>query len=362
VYDNLKKAALQEILAGCRVYRNKGLVVLGGDLNARCGCNGDPVINKYGRDLSKGCAEESMCIVNELDELCHGEFTRVQDVVVEGVKHTRKTTLDYVLVPLQQQGRVLDLVIDDKSGLDSDHRPVRVSVRWNHGPSRPVKMPPARVRWRLSSMKPRDWSDFSRACETEMTPIAVAGNPADEELWSPWKRTLLATSTRVIGKKRVFPNSKPWFDSEARMLRAERLAAGVAVVASGTDREAARLKLDQLKRKWRATSKRKRMVHREKTFRNIEQAQGDGGVFAKLWKSHTRTVAGRTGVADAVLNAEGSVVCDSTGVLKAWRAYAERLGRADDIDAAEGVWGEGDHISSANVTLTTILHDKSYKK
>ena len=99
VYDNLKKAALKEILAGCRVYRDKGLVILGGDLNARCGCNGDPVTNKYGRNLAKGCAEESMCIVNELEQLCRGEFTRVQDVAIDGVVHTRKTTLDYVLVP-----------------------------------------------------------------------------------------------------------------------------------------------------------------------------------------------------------------------------------------------------------------------
>ena len=54
-------------------------------------------------------------------------------------------------------------------------------------------------------------------------------------------------------------------------------------VAAVTDREAARVRLDYLKRKWRATVKRKRLAHREQTFRRIEQAQGDGGVFAKLW-------------------------------------------------------------------------------
>ena len=102
-----------------------------------------------------------------------------------------------------------------------------------------------------------------------MTHIAMADEPDGSELWDSWKRTLLATSPRVVGKKRVFPNSKPWFDAEARALRKERLAAGVAVrVAAVTDREAARVRLDYLKRKWWATVKRKRLAHRADLSKN----------------------------------------------------------------------------------------------
>ena len=39
-------------------------------------------------------------------------------------------------------------------------------------------------------------------------------------------------------------------------------------------------------------------------------------------------------MSDAVLDATGSVVCNSAGVLKAWRAYAEKLGRADPVGDA----------------------------
>ena len=271
----------------------------------------------------------------------------MQDVEIDGVVCTRKTTLDYVIVPLQQQSRVLELVIDANSGLDSDHRPVRVSVRWNHGPAQAIKRSPARERWRLREMQPRDWDGFSRACGAAMTPMAV-GNTSGDDLWGSWKQTLLATSTREIGKKRVYPNSKPWFDIECRALRKERLAAGAAVRStSGSAQEAARARLNYLRRKWRATIRRKRLAHRERTFRSIERAQGNGGVFAKLWKSHTRSVAGRTGVADAVLAEDGKVACDSIGVLNAWRAYAEKLGKADCIGDAEPVGCGGDRASTA---------------
>ncbi len=43
---------------------------------------------------------------------------------MNGVNITFKSTIDYVLVPVEQEDRTVSLTIDADSGLDSDHRPL----------------------------------------------------------------------------------------------------------------------------------------------------------------------------------------------------------------------------------------------
>jgi hypothetical protein len=47
--------------------------------------------------------------------MCQGDFTRVQDACVNGVNITFKSTIDYVLVPVEQEDRTVSLTIDAES-------------------------------------------------------------------------------------------------------------------------------------------------------------------------------------------------------------------------------------------------------
>ena len=250
VYARLKMNALQEIVAGCDEFREKGVVLVGGDLNVRCGCNGDPVTNSHGNAVLKLCAENDLCLANKLEDRCSGEFSRVQDVLIGGVTHTRRTTLDYVLVPVEHEPRILELTIDtefEQQGLVSDHRPVQLLARWTHGAAQKVQKRPGRVRWRLSAMTPQVRRDFMGHCESAMTKMALAAPPASCPL-PAWTDALLSSATNVIGRKRVFPNSKPWFnDAEVQALHDEKRRAGVAVRSVPVhERDAAKVRLCSL--------------------------------------------------------------------------------------------------------------------
>ena len=74
VYNRDKAPALKEIWEGYREYSKKGLAVMGGDLNARCGANGDHVVNSEGRQLMKSCKDEAASIANLVPGRCTGEF------------------------------------------------------------------------------------------------------------------------------------------------------------------------------------------------------------------------------------------------------------------------------------------------
>ena len=122
VYVAQKMAAFEEVIASSQTFRGKGLIAIGGDFNARCGYNGDAVVSSEGKRLVGMCQEAGLTLVNSLADICKGDFTRVQKACVDGVDTTFRTTIDYVLVPSEQEDRTISLTIDEESGLDSDHR------------------------------------------------------------------------------------------------------------------------------------------------------------------------------------------------------------------------------------------------
>ena len=73
-------------------------------------------------------------MVNSLADICKGDFTRVQKACVDGVDTTFRTSIDYVLVPSEQEDRTISLTIVDESGLDSDLRPLLLDTLWRPGP------------------------------------------------------------------------------------------------------------------------------------------------------------------------------------------------------------------------------------
>ena len=133
VYPRQKRAALDELSAGCARFSNKGRLVIGGDMNARCGLNGDSMVNSYGRQLLRCCGKNLLSIANAMSDQCVGQFTRVQDVVIRAEKITFRTTIDYVLLPDSQLGSFVSLEIAELDGLDSDHKPLFVRLAWDHG-------------------------------------------------------------------------------------------------------------------------------------------------------------------------------------------------------------------------------------
>ena len=56
---------LQSISKDILDFKTKGRLVIGGDFNARCGVNGDPVIRTAGRRLMEFCAAQKLCMLNK---------------------------------------------------------------------------------------------------------------------------------------------------------------------------------------------------------------------------------------------------------------------------------------------------------
>ena len=78
-------------MASYQTFRGKGLVAIGGDLNARSGYNGDVIVSADGKRLLDMCREAGLTVVNSMVDICQGDFTRVQDACVNGVNITFKS-------------------------------------------------------------------------------------------------------------------------------------------------------------------------------------------------------------------------------------------------------------------------------
>ena len=116
--------AFAELLQGWLLYRDKGLVIIGGDFNSRCAMNGDKVLRTCGRQLLNFCKEHGFTIINGMRDCVRGEFSRTMKECVDGRIILRASTLDYVLVHCDQLNAVINLEIVENSGLDSDHKPL----------------------------------------------------------------------------------------------------------------------------------------------------------------------------------------------------------------------------------------------
>ena len=71
------------------------------------------IVSADGKRLLDMCREAGLTVVNSMVDICQGDFTRVQDACLNGVNITLKTTIDFVLVPVEQEDRqrVLPLML-----------------------------------------------------------------------------------------------------------------------------------------------------------------------------------------------------------------------------------------------------------
>ena len=349
VYKSDKKPALKELWKYYRHLSTKGIVLVGGDFNARCGANGDAVTSTFGRRLLKESSDEKACIINLLKDRCTGEFTRVQEAYIKktGQRVTHRTTIDYTIIPNAQQHRVVRLTIMDHRGLHSDHKLLLLVMMWKHKAT-PLTPGPRRfsLKWNLTGMTPDGWLRFEDQCDDllaiwmadfETRSDQVQDRPMASELWEKWLQALCEAASKAVGYKRVCAGSKSWMTKDLRMLLAQRKQAGQQVrEASPSSKPAACARLKELRAKTHARIKRCKSAVLHKRNRSIEGSMQHAKAFWRRWKSTKISSGGSSSIPDAVLDESGSIITDPLQLLRTWHDFVKQLSTEDKIPAQGG--------------------------
>lgn len=336
-----RAAAWRELGEGYARYKDLGLVIMCGDMNSRCGMNGDPVLGPSGRQLLGFCSDRELVIVNALVHLCKGQFTRVQGL--------EKSTIDYVLVPSVAESTVLSLEIVSDSGLRSDHRPLVAQTKWQAkgvGRSKRARRKARHFKWR-ALVCAKDKEAFEACAEEELVRWAVdfesfaASVPVGMEsefassAFAEWLVAFNKAASRGVGKKKVGGDSKPWVDRGLLMLWEERRQATKRIRAAGGVTSAERDALVANKECIHAEIKIRKKEAENKLYRQLEAAPSSR-LFWSQWKAHTKAVGSNGGAPMEAVDENGELVTDKLAVLRVWRSFVEKLGTADVIPADPG--------------------------
>jgi hypothetical protein len=227
--------------------------------------------------------------VNSMADFCQGDFTRLQDACVNGVNITLKTTIDYVLVPVEED-RTVSLTIDADSSLDSDHRPLLMDTCWRPGP-RPGNQcrTPLSESWCVADASEKDWENFAVECDMRMSNLLQGDGAVEWPTWLEQMRLAAKASTKKVGA-----GSKKWFDKEIRELHSSKVVQVATVgMASPSDRELAVAKLEGLKKKLRNLIKSIKKSARYSGLRKLENLEGSGKEYWRLWNATRKDFLGR---------------------------------------------------------------------
>ena len=349
--------AICDLVAGYNLFKNKGLVVYGGDFNARCGMNGDSLTKTSGRHLFSFCKENSLTIVNSMD-ICSGEFTRVQDVIIDGLARTNRTTIDYVLVPSLEESSVLAMQICDESDLDSDHRPVVVTLSWDRLNTTRLKTKPTTHRkWKVHETRPAAWSAYEDMCERQFVPWIAAAETIKEDsppsqlqqkskqnladaLAITFRDGLEAAAEQGVGSKLVSKRSKPWVDRKlSSLFKLRSLTSSLCSFARHCAVDAITNSTKALhghvKRLVRSTVRSNRIASDLRDIRSIEAAPHGSKLFWTKWKARVRSL-GKSGTPECVIDPDGKLVTEPLKVLRVWKDFVQNLGKEAIIAADPG--------------------------
>ena len=353
LHERGRAAAFREIAAGVAEYSTKGVVVVGGDFNARCALNGDAVVNQAGHQLRGLCrdSEPALVIVNSLDR-CVGSFTCVRK---HGARRSR-TTIDYCIVPSHDLHRVDRMSIGPVPGLGSDHRPLILDLDWApaHTIHRRARRE-ARRRFRVNEMDNATRNRYEALCDSAFVGWGMKASRVVQAARQPVTprrllevqaaalqvscvETLKRAARETIGTKMVRHNTKPWVDSQIKQALTARKAAATLVSAAqaqgdGAAAAASRDLLAARRARLRTLIRTKRLARQRAEIRNLEHPALASKLFWARWKQHTRALC-RDGTAEAVLNSEGHLVTDSLGILRVWRDYVAALGKETPTDGS----------------------------
>lgn len=159
-----------EIERCCADYKDKGKVVIMGDLNSHISEKGEG-INENGKRLEKLVKEQGLEIANFMEN-CKGKWT-----YVEKMKRGAKTVIDYICISEEHKNDITSMWIDEgrESGIESDHSLVYCKIRNDNlkrgqklpGPSSFTKSAP---KWKLGTNA--EWEAYNQ--ELMNTIIQVA--------------------------------------------------------------------------------------------------------------------------------------------------------------------------------------------
>jgi hypothetical protein len=351
-----REQALQDLTEGFQRFKGKGLVVFGGDFNARCAMNGDLVVRQSGLQLFRFLTTNGLSAVNDMD-VCSGKFTRVQRLVVGGVPRTDKTTIDYVLVPTSDEKHVVTMRIVDDASLDSDHRPLLAKFRWSRATSQGSRRgakKAAHRKWKLGKMRPWDWSAYENRCERLLVPWLAVSEAATKQCVAgarPAQQTADAlaltfvdgvqkAAEQAIGSKLVSQRTKPWVDkSLSSLFKIRSLTATTCKLArQGGVTEAVGPMGDvhrRVKRLVREKVRSNRVSRDMEDLRDIEATPHGSKLFWTKWKARLRRLGGSSSP-DCVVDPDGNLVTDELEVLRTWRRFVIKLGKEPPVGSDPG--------------------------
>jgi hypothetical protein len=120
--------------------------------------------------------------MSKIEPLQKARQQKQKKACVDGVDTTLRTTIDYVLVPSEQEDRTISLRIDDESGLDSDHRPLLLDTLWRPGPRcgpGTQRVTPRWERWCVADASEKDWVKYAGECNVRMSKLGCRRGGVD---------------------------------------------------------------------------------------------------------------------------------------------------------------------------------------
>ena len=115
--------------------------------------------------MRKFCEEcsPSLVLVNSLP-CCKGQFTCVRPYKGD----VSRTTIDYCAVASYDEHRVKSLLLVADSGLESDHYPLMLDLRWKPARAGVVRPRKCRLLYRVNEMNRHSWNRYKLLCDEEM--------------------------------------------------------------------------------------------------------------------------------------------------------------------------------------------------
>lgn len=332
-----RQKALEGIAIDFKKFRALGLVLLGGDCNARCSMNGDHITDTRGRRLMEFAHEKELAIINACDSLCDGLYTREIAMVVAGNKVWHRTTIDYVMVPEGQVKCVTALTIVPDSGLVSDHKPLLLKLTWKAGPRhRPPKND--RMKWQVSDMTQGDWDWYEQLCTTRMVGWNKEFNADQSDPQTKldcglerFLMDLVECADEGIGKRKVGKMSKGWWNPQlGELVRRRQELLVEAGSMSGADRLVVLESLKLLGKNIKRLCRKSRREWEKKAAENIDALGHASRQFNSRWRRHMERVDAR--IPDAITSPEGKMVTRPDLVLKEWSNYLNAQYAEEPVD------------------------------
>lgn len=245
--------------------RNKGRVIVGGDLNARVGepaapngslaadgavNNGPPVPSRIGWTVDRKVTENGKLLKKLLAEQDMFSLVGPRQRGVDAATYTRKdrrtsaeTVIDYILGDRKTFERA-QCVVEERN-LCSDHRMVVASVDERIAG---VEDAPAVKRWNRKHLTSKliegqinkKLADFHKLVEEKLGHVDLRVPETQEEcdeMYSAWTQAVRDSAIETIGMKSIRKRRREtaWFDEEVKAAIEERRKLHLAFTASGTE-------------------------------------------------------------------------------------------------------------------------------